>query len=94
LLKGHTVQMAIRFKHPTVGCAVTLTVLVVVVRYQRAKYRRDTKETLTIILFGKPGSKGIAASMRCTCTGVREMSSAVIFSLRCSTFLPPMMGNT
>jgi hypothetical protein len=48
--------------------------------------------TILTRLFGNPGSNGAACSIRRTCSGVKEMSSAVMFSLSCSTFLPPMIG--
>ena len=62
--------------------------------HQHVNKIRAVQRRRTIKLCGKPRSKGLASSMRFICSAVRVMSSASIFSCRCSTLRPPMIGNT
>ena len=55
---------------------------------------KESKTKLTIIVVGKPGSKGIVLSKYSMCSLDNEMSSTFKFVLRCSTFHPPMIGKT
>ena len=52
------------------------------------------EKSLTIMPCGNPRSKGITSSRYLICSVVRLISNASMLSVRCSTFLPPIMGKT